>query len=281
MSIKSNLLTFLLCLIVILPLSAQDQVIRILAIGNSFSDDAIEHYLYDLAKSNSIEVIIGNMYIGGAPVSLHLKNIKENNANYEYRKIGLDGVKTKTKKVSIDQAIEDENWDYISLQQASSLSGQYNVIMKDLPELVERIKAKKPKKAKLVYHQTWAYQQDSKHKGFANYNNNQMEMYAGIIDASKKISKSKMFDFIIPVGTAIQNARSSSLGDTYTRDGYHLQLDYGRFTAACTWYQKIFQKDVRKNSYKPEKLTSLQADIAKQAANRAVKSPWKISKIKL
>lgn len=281
MSVKSRLFAFLLCFIVILPAVAQDKVIKILAIGNSFSDDAIEHYLYDLAKSNNIHVIIGNMYIGGAPVSLHLKNIKENNANYEYRKIGLDGNKTNTKKVSIEQAIQDESWDYISLQQASSLSGQLNVIMEALPELVELVQAKKPKDAKLIFHQTWAYQQDSKHKGFANYNNSQVEMYNDIVNASKQIHKSKMFNFVIPAGTAIQNARSSSLGDTFTRDGYHLQLGYGRFTAACAWYEKIFQKDVRKNNYKPENLTETQAKIAKIAAHKAVKSPWKVSKINL
>lgn len=281
MSLKSKLLALVLCLIVILPAAAQDKVIRILAIGNSFSDDAIEYYLYDLANASNIKVIIGNMYIGGAPVSLHVKNINGNNASYDYRKIGLDGVKTNTKKVSIDQAIKDESWDYISLQQASPLSGQFDVIMKDLPELVEQVNARKPKNAKLIYHQTWAYQQDSKHKGFANYNNSQEEMYAAIVDATKKINKSKIFNFVVPAGTAIQNARSSSLGDTFTRDGYHLQLDYGRFTASCAWYEKIFGKDVRKNSYIPKNLTKLQADIAKQAAHKAVKSPWKVSKIKL
>ncbi len=51
---------------------------------------------------------------------------------------------------------------------------------------------------------------------------------------------------VIPAGTAIQNARTSSQGDTYTRDGYHLEQTYGRFTAACVWFEKLFGKDVRK-----------------------------------
>ena len=106
-------------------------------------------------------------------------------------------------------------------------------------------------------------------------------MYQGIIAATQKINKSKVFSMVIPAGTAIQNARTSSIGDHYTRDGYHLNLDYGRFTAACTWYEKIFNLDVRKNNYKPDQVTELQANIAKDAAHKAVKNPWKITTVKL
>lgn len=277
----SRLLTTVSYLFLTLFTFAQDQTIRILAIGNSFSEDAIENYLYDLAKADNKKVIIGNLYIGGASIELHVKNATNDKPAYAYRKIGLDGIKKFTKNVSISQAIKEEDWDYISIQQASSFSGQYEVIMKDLPALVNYVNSIKPQDAKLVYHQTWPYQQDSKHKGFANYNNNQLEMYNGIIEATKKIDKSKVFTHVIPAGTAIQNARTSTLGDTFTRDGYHLELSYGRFTAACTWYEEIFNKDVRKNTYKPEKLTNLQAEIAKESAHKAVKKPWKVSKIKL
>jgi len=62
-------------------------------------------------------------------------------------------------------------------------------------------------------------------------------MYTAIVDASKRITELEEISVLIPSGTEIQNARTSSLGDTLTRDGYHLELTYGRFTAACTWYQ--------------------------------------------
>jgi len=278
---KSNILAIVLCLFLALPTFAQDKALKILAIGNSFSEDAIENYLYDLAKATDKEIIIGNMYIPGASIELHVNNSRTDKASYVYRKTDKEGHKTSTKNVSISQAIKDEDWDYICLQQASPYSGQYTVIEKNLPELIGYVNGLKPAKAKLIYHQTWAYQQDSDHKGFANYHNNQVEMYNGIVDASKKVNKTKEFKFIVPAGTAIQNARSSSIGDHYTRDGYHLQLDYGRFAAACTWYEKLFNEDVRKNTYKPEKVTDLQAKIAKEAAHKAVKSPWKVTPIRL
>ena len=152
--------------------------------------------------------------------------------------------------------------------------------MKDLPSLIEYVNNIKPTQTKLVYHSTWAYQQDSEHKGFANYNNNQLEMYQQIIDVSRKMSKNKTFKFVTPVGTAIQNARTSSISDHFTRDGYHLELHYGRFTAACTWFEKLYGIDVRKNSFKPKTITEIQAKIAKEAAHQAVSKPYKISTIK-
>lgn len=261
--------------------SNDDGILKILAIGNSFSEDALENYLFELAAATDKKIIIGNMYIGGASLELHLKNINADKASYSYRKITLDGIKTTTKDVSISNALKDENWDYISLQQASPYSGQYNIIMKDLPELLDYVKGAVSPDTKIVYHQTWAYQHDSKHEGFNNYNKNQITMYKGIIHATKKIHKSKKFAFVTPAGTAVQNARTSSIGDHFCRDGFHLDLTYGRFTAACTWYEKLFGLDVRENSYKPENVTELQASIAKDAAHKAVKKPFKISKVKL
>ncbi|WP_373564704.1 DUF4886 domain-containing protein [Sphingobacterium sp. E70] len=48
--------------------SLDDGVLRILAIGNSFSEDAIEQNLYELAKAGKKKIVIGNLYIGGAPL---------------------------------------------------------------------------------------------------------------------------------------------------------------------------------------------------------------------
>src|SRR5690606_7557061 len=59
---------------------SKDRVIKILAIGNSFSEDAIENYLYDLAKASGRKVMIGNMYIGGSSLENHWTNASENNA---------------------------------------------------------------------------------------------------------------------------------------------------------------------------------------------------------
>ncbi|VTQ04388.1 Uncharacterised protein [Sphingobacterium daejeonense] len=226
------------------------------------------------------KIVIGNLYIGGAPLELHLKNAHNNLKAYSYRKINLDGVKKTTEQVSIEDALADDNWDYVSLQQASPLSGKYNVIMQSLGDLWTYVFAHVHPDTRLVYHQTWAYQQDSKHEGFTNYDNSQKNMYDSIMSVTSRLEKTGDYAFIVPDGTTIQNARTSSLGDTFTRDGYHLNLDYGRFAAALTWYAKLFDLDPTKTDYRPDKVTEKQAKIVKEAAKKAVRKPYKVSKVR-
>ena len=47
-------------------------------------------------------------------------------------------------------------------------------------------------------------------------------MCDSIMSAVKKISKETDIRMVIPSGTAVQNARSTILKDTMTRDGFHL-----------------------------------------------------------
>src|SRR5690606_14394819 len=96
------------------PPAVDDGVVRILAIGNSFSQDAVETYLYELADAEGLKVVIGNLYIGGASLDLHWQNANQNLAAYSYRKIGLDGNKVTKENTSIATAIADDEWDYIS-----------------------------------------------------------------------------------------------------------------------------------------------------------------------
>lgn len=259
---------------------SKDSVIKILAIGNSFSEDAIEHYLYGLAKAGGYKVIIGNLYIGGAPLDLHWKNAQNNAEVYEYRKVGLDGKKERFPKTSLAKALADENWNYISFQQSSPKSGLFETYTEPLPLLFEYVKGKATNpKVKYVWHQTWAYAQNSTHNGFASYNKDQMRMYQGIVDASNKVKSLVPITIIVPAGTAIQNARTK-LGDVLCRDGYHLDLNVGRYTASCTWYETIFKQNVVGNTYKPDKVNGEDALTAQQAAHKAVKKPFKVSKIK-
>lgn len=133
---------------------------------------------------------------------------------------------------------------------------------------------------KIVFHQTWAYAQSSNHDGFKRYGNSQKQMYEAIIGATKHVIKDIHPDVIVPSGTAVQNVRTSSIGDNMNRDGYHLNYLYGRYTAACTWFQAIFKRNVVGNSYAPEGVTAEQKAIAQKAASAAVKHKFKVTQIK-
>ena len=270
----------LFCLVSGVMSAQTDNVVRILAIGNSFSVDAVEQHLHEIAAADGQDVIIGNMVIGGCSLKMHLDNARGNKPAYKYRKIGLDGKKVETKEVTLEEALMDEPWDYVSMQQQSGRSGQYETWEASLPALLEYIKARVPKKAKMMLHQTWAYATDSRHKQFKNYGNDQMTMYNAIVDAVNRAAKLTGIRIIIPCGTAVQNARTTIFNGTMTRDGYHLHKPYGRYTAACTWYEKIFRKNVIGNAYQPKGMTPEQCLAAQKSAHAAVKKPNRVTKIK-
>lgn len=274
-----------ICMCILLLLAggvyAQQKTVRILAIGNSFSQDAVEQYLHELAEAEGISTIIGNMFIGGCSLERHVKNARDNAPAYAYRKIGTDGKKREKGKMSLEMVLADEDWDYVSLQQASPFSGMYETYEASLPELIEYVKARLPKKTKLMLHQTWAYASTSKHSGFKNYNCNQLTMYQAIANAVKKAAKANKIKIVIPSGTAIQNARTSFIGDHLNRDGYHLDVKIGRYTAACTWFERIFKHNVVGNPYAPEGLDEVRKAVAQKAAHAAVKHPYKVTELSI
>lgn len=274
-----------ICMCILLLLAggvyAQQKTVRILAIGNSFSQDAVEQYLHELAEAEGISTIIGNMFIGGCSLERHVKNARDNAPAYAYRKIGTDGKKREKGKMSLETVLADEDWDYVSLQQASPFSGMHETYEASLPELIEYVKARLPKKTKLMLHQTWAYASTSRHSGFKNYNCNQLTMYQAIADAVKKAAKANKIKIVIPSGTAIQNARTSFIGDHLNRDGYHLDVKIGRYTAACTWFERIFKHNVVGNPYTPEGLDEARKAVAQKAAHAAVKHPYKVTDLSI
>lgn len=271
-----------LCLVFVCSLSSfagDRDTVKILAIGNSFSEDAIEQHLSPLARAEGLNVIICNMYIGGCSVERHVENLRGNKPQYRYRKFDVDGKMTEKKGYTLETVLAEEDWDYVSVQQVSHSSGipeSYAL----LPELVEFIKERVPEDAVLMFHQTWAYAPESNHRGFVNYDRDQMKMYEAIVNTVNQEAPKVGIKLIIPSGTAVQNARTSSLGKDLTRDGFHLSFTHGRYIAACTWLEAVLGVNPIGNTYCPEGMTPEECRLAQKAAHKAVKKPSKVTVIK-
>lgn len=268
---------FLWALAIATAIGCHARTLKILAIGNSFSRDAIEQNLHELAAAEGDTAIIGNLYIGGCSLERHLNNVRGDRHDYVYRKIGADGKMTEKTNVSVGEGLADDDWDYISVQQASPLSGKFDTYAASLPGLLDYVRANAPGKSRIILHQTWAYQQGAPHSGFKNYGNDQMAMYRAIVDANNRAAELGGIAVIVPSGTAVQNARTSFIGDNMNCDGYHLDLGVGRFTAACAWFEKLFGKDVTKNTYLPEGMNPDLARAAREAAHAAVANPSEVT----
>lgn len=249
--------------------------ICILAIGNSFSEDAIEQNLYELCQAEGIDIIIGNMAIGDCSLQTHNENLENNKYVYSYRKI-TNGLKKKENNQSLADIISDEDWDFITFQQVSGLSGLYQTYEPYLSNLIKW--AKENSNAEILFHQTWSYQSSSKYAPFSYYEYDQMVMYDAIMESTKKVLyEHPEIKNIIPSGTAIQNARSTSIGDNLNRDGYHLELTYGRYTAACTWFEIVTGMDVTQNDYFPDTIDLNTKMIVQHCAHEAILNPFNIT----
>ncbi len=267
--------------------AAPNKTIRLLSIGNSFSQDAQE-WIYNVAKAAGYEdIIIANLYWGGCDLRTHASNAKTDfggdGSHYEYQ-MHRSPQQIVTRDKSIKGALLDQEWDYVTLQQVSQDAGMVGTFTDgNLDYLISYVKEYRPN-AKIGWHMTWAYQQNSDHGGFANYNRDQKTMYNAIVRCTRDIVMKKSgMDFVLPAGTAIQNLRTSFIGDNLTRDGYHMSYYLGRYTVSLTWIYKLCE--LQGNPY-PEDITYVPSEsevptfylpAIHEAVKNAVLNPYKVS----
>lgn len=253
--------------------------IKILAIGNSFSVDAMESHLYDVLKGFGVEdIVLGNLYIPGCSLDTHWNNMVSGEKAYEYQ-CNRSGKWTKRTQ-SIKYALEAEDWDVITVQQVSGDSGKPSTLG-NLQNILDYINEHKTNEnAKIYWHMTWAYQQNSTHSSFANYQKSQDKMYAAITKTASSIADDYAdIDGVIPSGTAIQNLRTSYIGDNLTRDGYHLSYYLGRYTASLTWASYILgadTSDIDKFASADQTVGTAMAAV-KEAVECALAKPFEVS----
>ena len=250
----------------------------ILAIGNSFSWDAMEYLYQILQELGYKDIFLGNLYIGGCTLATHADNITKNSGAYEYR-TNSTGTWNSTNGFSANTAMKERDWDFVSMQQASGSSGMADTYEPYLSTIVEAVKKNCPN-AKRMWHMTWAYQGNSTHSEFSKYGKNQMTMYEAIVNCVKtKVLTRGDFDFVIPCGTAVQNLRTSYLGDNITRDGYHMSYNNGRLHTGLMWARQITGKSIADITYKPSSYTYTedQITVIKDAVEKAYTKPYEVT----
>ena len=248
---------------------------KVLCIGNSFSVDAVENNLVQLAAERGIDLTVGNLYIGGCSLERHALNMRGDSAVYSYRLMKQDKAQQMftrevTDSVSILWALASDEWDVVTMQQASHYSGQWFTYEPWLSELIDSVRLHIQDKTKIYWYMTWAYQQDAKHPAFVpNYNGSQAYMYDEILGCNRQVLANHPFDGFIPGGIAVQQARATKLGDTFCRDGYHLSYTCGRYLMACLWLEVLTGQSAIGCTFMPEGMNAEERRIVQQVAHRA------------
>ena len=234
-------------------------MIKLLAIGNSFSQDAM-FYLHDIAKTDGIDLKTVNLYIGGCSLETHWNNIESDASAYDYE---LNGTDT-GRKTSIKEALQEDDWDYVILQQVSGYSGLIDTYYPFINHISEYVRLYAPQ-AKQLIHQTWAYELDSEHPDFKHYDNNQITMYHALTETYHKVAAELSLP-VIPSGDVLQSLRTlpvfdyANEGISLCRDGFHMNYIYGRYAVAAAWYEFILGRSILGNTYMPSEINNEEAE---------------------
>ena len=244
---------------------------NILAIGNSFSQDATT-YLHQVAKADGENITVVNLYIGGCSLETHYKNIMADAPLYDLQ---FNGVSTKV-KVSIRQALISRKWDYIVTQQCSPECTVYGSYQPYLSKLAEYIRFYAPT-AELVIQQTWAYERDSARLNTMMGYSDPEFMYRDLKDAYDKAAAS-LGARMIPCGEAF--IRLYRRGIKHHRDTFHASYGLGRYTLALVWYETLLGKSAIGNALREfdEEISEDGIRAAQECAHEAVdawKNDWK------
>ena len=307
---------------------------KVLLIGNSYSEDASDwnsskiSQSYKIFKSlmgDDVELEIGLMASGGKVLAWHATNASENKAEYVLRLAGEDGAWTTDGSVrTIKDALAYDEWDVVSLQPygvettngtAGNNKDQYAFdevnfgrLDQSIPYFLDLTETYVPH-AKVYYYMHLSEHNTTNYAdALANTNSTYVARasvaqtvmtYHGTVNTSKHLAG------VVPVGTAIQNARTTYLTTLSNatsssavtlendpvfglqRDGGHLSFNVGRYIAALTFAEKIIPASFRNGqidcgmraSASVGKLPAQYEEIAREAVTAAINTPYELTTI--
>ncbi len=234
---------------------------KILAIGNSFSQDAT-NYLHDMAKCGGKETKVVNLLIPGCSLKTHWEMVESQHPGYVYELNGKDT----GRMLSVGEALAEEDWDFVTLQQASHDSGFIETYFPYIVKLSDYVRQCVPG-AKQLIHQTWAYEHGSTHEAFPKYECSQARMYEALKQAYGEVAGTLGLEQI-PCGEVIQRIRGEkgfvvlNGGQSLCRDRFHMDLIYGRYATAAVWYEKLLRGNCLENAFVPPTTGETKVELA-------------------
>lgn len=279
------------------------QTINILLFGHSYGVDSSE-YLPSIAVNAGVtNVRVARFIKGNCSLEEHYNYFLADSTG-KYSECAPGKTKFRKIKKTVREAVGETRWDYVIFQNSLENEGRYETAQPYLNNLVKFVmdtqKEKFGNEPVLCWNMFWPISkllEDGSNKTakyrLSFYDNSSDKMWEAYVKATKELVKDTGIKVVIPTGTAVMNARRSSLNGPdakeLTRDGYHMSYGAGRYLAACTFYQKILTpvtgKSVLGNSFRTSKkplpvTDDKTATILQRCAVQAVKTPYKVHKVK-
>ena len=216
---------------------------NVLAIGNSFSQDAAR-YLHGIAAADGTDLTVVNLYIGGCSLERHRQNLEADARAYS---LEFNGESTGF-FVSIRDSLAARNWDVVTIQQASHFSNDFGTYEPGLSALAAAVRGSCPD-AKLFVHETWAYEEGSSRLRDMMHYDTQDAMFADVKSAYERAAEAIHADGMIRAGEAFQTLYHLNL-KPYQRDTFHASLGSGRYVLGLVWYRTLTGRTVTGNGFR-------------------------------
>ena len=238
------------------------QYFKVLTIGHSLSVDS-NHMLALIANAEGYAGLeVGTLYYSGCSLARHVQYMQEGTDAYNLYISSSDSVSappTILQKVTMKEGVCYQEWDLIILQGGMFELAKDETFTDGNIQLLQNFvnEHKLNKKANFAWNMPLAFATDpdlvAKYPsstnnpyitGYVPYNNDRLALYNDFSSAIvRNIVPDTTFQFVIPTGTAVENAISAySTEKGIMRDFAHL-TDLGRVIAAYTWYCRIANVD--------------------------------------
>ncbi|MEE2026120.1 DUF4886 domain-containing protein, partial [Alkalimonas mucilaginosa] len=258
---------------------------KLMHIGNSFSNNSTE-YLSQLAEAGGKKITIYAATKGGCSLQCHADFLqlaqqnKPEGITYNVTP-ALKNHYGAMRSISLIDALKAEQWDFITIQQASRQSINIDSFEPYGGKLIEQIKSNAPS-ASIMVHKTWAYHDEHRMlkeqgEGPANH----LAMHQELSEAYQQFAAKYELPLIpsadamslayqqlsrTDTGPRMQYIRFSS-NSLYDNDGAHLGVA-GKYLTASVWYEVLFNESVVHVDFVPEELD---VDFARQLRELAHK----------
>ncbi len=290
--------------------NAEEKIVEVLAVGNSFSGNAARYASQLNGADPANKLMVYHALIGGCSFEKHLRLAKGNESDPENPE--FKPYKNPTGMApgnyGLKEILQFKKWKLITIQQVSNQSDDIKSFRPYAAELKDFIKKYAPD-AEIIVHEIWADRVDNSRLK----EKTQEEMYKGLNNAYSTIAKELGDLRMIPVGDAFQITRERAdfkftpdmkfdrknavypalpdqthalcIGWMWSKDPKtgeqkmkydHHANDAGCFLAALVWRQFFFPElDVRKNTFRPSSVSEEDAKILREVAYDTVMNKTK------
>jgi len=284
------------------PAAGKPKTVRLLNVGNSFSQDATR-LLGGLVKAAGHTLVHRQASVGGSSLELHWGKVEA------HEKDPQDKAGLYASGKGLREELASEAWDVVTIQQASIKSHDVKTYRPFAGKLYAYIQQHAPK-ARILLHETWAYRCDDPRFAVKEPKPGepatQEAMYRGLRSAYETIA-AELGTKLIPVGDALWLADSDAtwgyrpdkaldrkaavapaLPDqthslhvgykwgkdkdgkaTLGMDGHHAS-PAGQYLGACVFFEVLYGESAVGNTFVPPNLPADYVRFLQETAHRAV-----------